>query len=378
VTSKFNTSIIIGDSWKATNMLLESGAKPPVVKIHNSLDQARAIHNRLGNDTIVVVRMTGSEWAMQRGKPAGEAAVNWCQVTEPAFKSCPWAYFEVGPPLQTADKWYADFQIAAMNWMYARGYKAVVCTFGEGNPEVPSGGGDGWAPMRPVVQLAASYGYLLGPQAYWVDGNMDINDDWHMFRIYRVFRDYPGMFPNGTRIFFSETGIDLRERELGWRRALGNNWPKYRAGLRLLSSEINRRSTPPGVQVIGGTVFAIHEVDNEWRDFNFLEHLPDLLADIKSGQDGSIVEVPPPPSETVDNGLGTITMRYPANGWVNIRDGRSAEAPVVGRFLPTDTATIGACDTGSVGKSNEWLFINGTSSDPCLRGWSAAWLYKYK
>lgn len=304
--SNFKTSIIIGDSWKATNTLIGSGARPPVVKVHNNLSQALALHNCLGDDSIIIVRMTGTEWAANRGRPANEAAISWCQVAEPAFQATPWAYFEIGPPLQTADQWYADFQIAAMNWMHARGYKAVTCTFGEGNPEVPSGGGDGWGVVWPVVQLAASYGYILGPQAYWVDSNMDPNDDWHMFRIYRAFRDYPGKFPAGTRIVFTETGIDLRNG-YGWRKALGGNWPRYRAGLKLLSDEINRRPCPAGVQVLGGTVFAIHEVDNEWRDFNFLEYLPDLLADIVAEQ--SIIEVLPEPDPPIPEEPDIVKVR---------------------------------------------------------------------
>jgi len=290
--SSYRVSVILGDAPKALNALIASGARPPVVKIHNNISHAQLLREKLGNDTILIVRMTGMESVFNRSASAAANAVDWCTVMESSFSQAPYVYWEAGPPLQSCDEWYRDWLLAAMNWCHARGYLLCVMTTSEGTPDLPSAGVDGWAPMWPVVQLAASYGYILGPQAYWIDGNMDVNDDWHMFRIYRAFRDYPGKWMSGTRIVFTETGIDLRNG-LGWRTALGTDWPRYRAGLKLLSDEIKRRPCPPGVKVVGGTVFAIHDVDNIWPDFNYREYMHEQCADIVAEQ--GIVEVPPVP-----------------------------------------------------------------------------------
>jgi hypothetical protein len=361
-------SFIIGDSWKATNLLIQSGARPPVIKIHNNLDQARTIHNHLGDDTIIILRMIGAENIINRGKAPAVCAVEWCTAMLPAFQACPWAYFEVGGPLAPVDEWQRDYWLAAMNWMKARGYLGVVMTHGEGNPQVPSGGGDGWAVMWPVVQLAASYGYLLGPQAYWVDGNMDPADDWHMFRIYRAFRDYPGKWPAGTRIVFTESFIDLRNG-LGWRTALGGDWSRARAGMKLLSEEIKRRPCPPGVEVIGATNFAIHEIPDMWGDFNYLEHLPDQLADIKAEQD-SIVEVPPPPETPPETTTFAVTTTW--SGGQNVRAKPSLKGGVVGGINYGQTAYIAREDAVSVGIEDSWVNVTVNNTT----GWAASWLLK--
>jgi len=369
--SKNKVSIIIGDSWKATNLVITSGARPPVIKVHNNLDQARTLHEHLGDDTIIIVRMIGGENIINRGKQPATNAVEWCTALEPAFRACTWAYFEVGGPLAPVDEWQRDFWLAGMNWMHARGYKAVVMTHGEGNPQVPSGGGDGWGVMWPVVQMAAAYRYILGPQAYWIDGNMDPGDDWHMFRIYRAFREYPGKWPQGTRIVFTESGIDLRNG-LGWRAALGGNWQRYRAGLKLMSEEIKRRPCPPGVEVIGATSFAIHEIPNMWDDFNYLEHLPDQLADIKAEQD-SIIEVPqeeepvplPAPS-------GTVAIQTLSTTGQNVRQTHSLLAPIVSSLEYGEIAYTSNTDSATVGQPNSWVYIKA----PRGEGWAAAWLLK--
>lgn len=336
MVSNYRVSVILGDTGKGTAQLIASGARPPVVKVHNNIGHAQLLHNHLGDDTLIIIRMTGPESIVNRAKPAAQNAVEWCAALEPAFRLAPWAYWEAGPPLQPCDEWYADFQIAAMNWMYARNYRATVMTIGEGNPGLPSAGEDGMAAMWPVVQLAASYGYLLGPQAYWVDGRMDPADDWHMFRIYRAFRDYPGKWPAGTRIVFSECGIDLRNG-LGWRTALNGSWPRYRAGLKLMSEEIKRRPCPPGVTVVGGTVFAIHEVDNDWRDFNYLEHLSDQLEDIKAEQ--GIVEMPPAPIPLPDEEpiSGEYVVDYCKA--LRVRTGPSTESTIL-TALPAGTKVV--------------------------------------
>ncbi|MBN1430433.1 MAG: hypothetical protein JXB07_18835 [Anaerolineae bacterium] len=368
--SRNKVSFILGDTGKGVNMLLVSGARPPVVKIHNNISHAQAIHNKLGDDTEIIVRMTALEGIVTRTKKASACAVEWCEAMESCFKQAPYVSWEAGPPLQICDQWYNEFLVAAMNWAWARKYKLCVMTVGEGTPEVPSAGIDGWSVMLPTVQLAASYGYILGPQAYWIDGNMDINDDWHMFRIYRAFRDYPGKFPPGTRIMFSETGIDLRNG-LGWRNALGKNWKRYRAGLKALSDELNRRSCPPGVSVLGATVFAIHEVDNEWRDFNYLDHLPDQLADIKAEQkeeEEHIIEVPPAPVTELP--LNTVAVKTISRTGQNIRAHHSLIAPIVGGLDYGDVGYISIDEVDRLGVGKAWCYVKAPSGE----GWMGAWL----
>jgi hypothetical protein len=374
--SNYKVSVIFGDTPKGVNMLLSSGAIPPVIKIHNNISHAQLIHEKLGNDTIIIVRLTGTEGVFNRSKAAAVNAVEWCTIMEPAFKQAPYVYWEAGPPLQPCDDWYCEWLLAAMDWCHARSYRLCVMTVGEGTPQVPSGGGDGWAPMWPVVQLAASYGYILGPQAYWVDGNMDPNDDWHMFRIYRAFRDYPGKWPVGTRIVFSECFIDLRNG-LGWRTALGGDWPRARAGMKLLSNEINRRPCPPGVEVIGATNFAIHEVDNEWRDFNYLEYLMDQMTDIKAEQ--GIVEVPPPmtPPEPPPTSTGTIGVKTLASAGQNVRSKPSTvtSTNIVGSIEPGETVLIKSEDAASVGYNQAWIYVIKTAN-ASEGGWALASLLR--
>ena len=293
MVSNYKVSFIAADAPKAVGALILSGARPPVVKIHNNVSHVQLLHEKLGDDTVIILRMTAYEGIVVQDQAPEARAVQWCEAMKPVFAAVPYAYIEAGPPLMPVDDWSGQFWVACMDWAHTRGYKLTVMTIGEGQPELPSSGQDGMAPMWPTINMAAAYGYILGPQAYWVDGNMDMNDDWHMFRIYRAFRDYPGKWPTGTRIVFTECFIDLRNG-LGWRTALGGDWPRAREGMKALSNEINRRPCPPGVSVIGATNFAIHDVDNTiWQDFNYREHLHEQLADIKAEQDG-IIEVPPP------------------------------------------------------------------------------------
>lgn len=331
MASNYRASVILGDAPKALGELLTSGARPPVVKVHNNVSHVQLLHDCLGDDTIIILRMTATEGIVNRAKSATSCAIEWCEAMKPVFEQVPFARVEAGPPLQPCDDWYANFQIAAMNWAHARGYRLTVMTIGEGNPELPSSGHDGMAPMWPVVQLAASYGYILGPQAYWIDGNMSPDDDWHMFRIYRAFRDYPGMWPEGTQIVFSECGIDLRNG-LGWRTALGTNWPRYRAGLKVLSEEIKRRPCPPGVRVIGGTVFATHDVDDVWPDFNYREYVHEQYADMLAEQ-GGIVEIPPTPvPDPVP--AGTVPVLVTNAAGVNQRSGATSSSTKLGWIGP--------------------------------------------
>jgi hypothetical protein len=329
--SNSRIGFILGDTQRGVDMLIASGARPRVVTVHNNVGHAQQLHTHLGDDTIIILRMTAYENIVIQDEAPAVRAVQWCQALEPVFKQAPWAYFEVGPPLMEPDEWTAEFWVAAMNWMHARGYKAVVLHVGEGNPQVPSGGGDGWAPMWPVVQLAASYGYILGPQAYWIDGKMDLGDDWHAFRILRAFRDYPGKWPAGTRIVHTEFGIDLRGGDTGWKSS-GCGADAYRRGLNEASEKFRLATYPPGVELIGFTIFALHE-NGLWNDFNFWEIYQGLLDDIKAQQ--SMIEVPPEPPEMVGTGDYTV-IAYA----LNVRSGPGVSNTKVGVLRNGDLVNV--------------------------------------
>jgi hypothetical protein len=252
-----------------------------------------------------------------------------------------------------------------MHRMHQAGYKGVVLCFYEGNPHTLSDGSgiDGWTPYWGVVNLAAQYGFLLGPQGYWVDGKMDMADDWHNFRLLRMLRDYPGKFPPGTRFVKTEAGIDLRVNCLGWKSS-GCGAAGYADGLEGEDLVWRSARLPDGVEFVGLTVFALHDEkgkDTLWPDFNFWEVFQRLLNHIKSLQPS--IEIPKVPA-------GVVAVRTTSPTGQNIRAHHSLIAPIVGGLDWGAVGYISKDEVDNLGKPKAWCYVKAAGGE----GWCGAWL----
>jgi hypothetical protein len=382
MASNSNLSVVLGDTELGVNMLIASGAQPKGVVIHNNVDHAIRLHEYLGSDSVIVLRMTGSESVIDNGFSHGntpsEIGREWFNTTKPAMAAAPFAYFEVGGPgFNSDDPVYADFYADiiedAMRRMYQEAYKGVVLCFYEGNPHTLSDGSgiDGWAPYWSVVTLAAAYGFILGPQGYWTNGKMDMADDWHNFRLLRVLRDYPGKFPSGTRFMKMEGGIDLRTSPpKGWKSS-GCSREGFLNGLKGEDEVWETANLPADVEFICTAVFALHDEkgsDTMWPDFNFWEIYPELLDHIKSKQ--TIVEVPPEPEPepATPGGMVAVRTKHPIGQWIR-------------KYPSLNSMTAGALDRGeigyvaqeeaiSIGQESSWVHVQAGYAE----GWCAAWL----
>jgi len=299
-------SLIVGDCPRAAAEILMSGARFDIIKVHDSFKVLNMLHDVWGDNTRYVMRITSKEYIIDNGVSSWAdpkvVAQRWVQAMQSFFAQAPYAYFEVGGPGFNTDDpafaaQYAKTIMEAMRLMEQAGIKGVVLTFYEGTPHTLSDGSgiDGWAPYRPVINLAAQLGFMLGMQGYWVDGKMDMADDWHNFRLVRVMRDYPDLFPPGTQIFKSESRIDLRNGK-GWKSALGNRADLLMDGIKKEDEFWSNYKFPPGVEFLGFTDFILQEWGKppDWDDFNLWEVLPYLLPYVKNKM--SVIEVPPGPA----------------------------------------------------------------------------------
>lgn len=381
--SESRIGFVLGDTQRGVDTIIASGAYPAITTIHNSVKHAIQLHEHLGNDCIIVLRMMGSEHVIDHGfalgKRPAEIGKEWFETTRPAMAAAPFAYFMLGGPGFNSDDpvyadFYADIVEDAMRRMHQEGYKGAVLCFYEGNPHTLSDGSgiDGWAPYWDVVNLAAQYGFLLGPQGYWVNGKMDMSDDWHNFRLLRVLRDYPGKFPPGTRFFKQEGGIDL-QNGLGWKSA-GCGKEGFIKGLKKEDEIWRTARLPEGVEFIGTTLFALHDdkgKDTHWPDFNLWEVFPALLEHIKSLQ--TIVEAPVPTPEPSAIPLPADMMEIETTSPTgqNIRAHHSLAAPIVGSLDYGAVGYIHKTEAKNLGKQDTWCYVimaNGSE------GWCGAWL----
>lgn len=308
------------------------------------------------------------------GKKPDEIASEWFEATRPAMAAAPFAYFMLGGPGFNSDDpvyadFYADIMLSAMALMFKAQFKGAVLCFYEGNPHTLSDGSgiDGWAPYWGVVNLAAQLGFLLGPQGYWVDGKMDMADDWHNFRLLRVLRDYPGKFPPGTRFFKEEGGIDLQNGK-GWKSA-GCGKEAFEAGLKKEDEVWRSAQLPDGVEFISTTLFALHDEkgkDTLWTDFNLWEVFPGLLEHIRSLQPA--VEAPAPGYNLPKN---TVAVKTLAENGQNIRSDQSLLAPIVGDVDFGEVAYISSDEADRLGKAKTWCYARTFDGQ---EGWMGAWL----
>jgi len=378
--SKSRLGFVLGDSQQAVDMIIASGAYPALTVIHNSVKHTIQLHEHLGDDCIIVLRMIGSEPIIDGGIAAGrrpeEIGFDWFEATRSAMAAAPFAYFQVGGPGFKSDDWvysdyYADIIEFAMLLMHQAGYKGAVLCFYEGNPHTLSDGSgvDGWAPYRGVINRAAQYGFILGAQGYFVDGNMDMTDDWHNFRWLRVLRDYPGMFPPGTKIGKMEAGIDLRNG-LGWRSS-GCGADGYAAGMEKEDDVWIKTPLPRGVEFVGFAIFALHDYkgkDTCWPDFNYWEIFPRLLAHIKSLQ---AYETPPDEETMPTIPPYTIAIKTRSTTGQNIRAHHSLNAPIVGDLDFGEVAYIHTDEADCLGQVKTWCYIRTLDGQ---EGWAGAWL----
>lgn len=370
---------VLGDTQQGVDMIIASGAYPALTVIHNSIKHAIQLHEHLGDDCIIVLRMLGSEpiidGGMANGRRPEDIGLDWFEATKPAMAAAPFAFFQVGGPGFHSDDWvyadyYADIIEFAMLLMHQAGFKGVVLCFYEGSPHTLSDGSgvDGWAPYKGVIKRAAQYGFILGAQGYFVDGQMDMADDWHAFRWLRVLRDYPGMFPPGTKIGKMEAGIDLRNG-LGWKSS-GVGTDGFFNGL-VEEDEVWRSAKlPEGVEYIGTAHFALHDVkgaDTHWPDFNYWEIFPRLLEHIKSLQ--SNVPIPEdPPMPTMPK--NAIAIKTTSESGQNIRVGPSLVAPIVGDVAFGEIAYISKDDADQLGQPDTWCYAVTADGE---HGFMGAW-----
>lgn len=376
--SSSTLGFVLGDTQQAVDMIIASGAYPAVTTIHNNVKHAIQLHKHLGDDCIIVLRMIATEHIIDHGVGNGkrpeDIGFEWFEATRTAMAEAPFAYFQVGGPGFNSDEpgyadYYADVIEFAMLAMHQAGYLGVVLCFYEGNPHTLSDGSgiDGWAPYWGVVNRAAQYGFLLGPQGYWVDGKMDMADDWHNFRLLRVLRDYPGKFPQGTRFAKMEAGIDLRNGR-GWKSA-GCGKEGYTRGLGMEDEFWMATRLPAGIEFVGFTIFALHDdkgKDTLWPDFNLWEVFMSLLDRIKSLQ--TVVEVPVPGHALPKN---TIAVQTIAESGQNIRDDASLIAPIVGDIDFGEVAYISTDEADRLGKAKTWCYVKTFDGQ---EGWAGAWL----
>lgn len=368
-------SFVLGDTEKGVNMLIASGAIPPVVKIHNNVSHAVRLHKHLGNGTKIVLRMIGAERiiddGISTGKEPAEIGGAWFAAVEPAMVAAPWGYFEVGGPGFNSDDpvyadYYADIIEDAMRRMHQAGYKGVVLCFYEGNPHTLSDGSgvDGWAPYWDVIRLAAEYGFPLGPQAYWVDGRLDMNDLWHAFRLFTILADYWDMWPEGTQFIITEFGVDLRDGR-GWiSSGCGeiNYWKALKEACRIFRAKVY----PKGVKFLAFTIFALHENDL-WPDFNYWVIFRQLLDYVKSLQGPPATPEPGPgPAPPA----GTVAVKTTSKTGQNIRAHHSLIAPIVGGLDYGAVGYTSKDEVDNLGKAKTWCYVKTEDGE----GWMGAWL----
>lgn len=357
----------------------------PVAKMHNQTGLLNRMHDAWGDSkTTYVLRATSTEHIIDRGVSSWQdpkiVARQWFDAMQPLFSASPYAHFEVGGPGFNTDdpafaKHYAATIEAAMRLMGDVGLRGVVLSFFEGCPHTLSDGSgiDGWAPYRTTINLAAQLGFILGMQGYWVDGKMAPDDDWHNYRLMRVIRDYPGMFPPGTRFLKTEGGIDLRTNPpKGWKTALSSDAKKFMGGIKAEDEYWQNAPMPNGCTYVGTAYFILQLLKDGWGDFNLTEVLPYMLPYVRDNQ-GPVL--PPEPPEDPDTTV-LIGMKTPADGWLNVRSGPGWLYSKISKFYASDRMLLSGEARANIGVEGSWVWCDGTLADPNKMGWVAAWLLK--
>ncbi|MDD5512105.1 MAG: hypothetical protein PHI12_15070 [Dehalococcoidales bacterium] len=357
-----------------------------VTKVHNQTNLLNRFYSAWGPKSTYVLRVTSTEHIFENGVNSWAdpniTASNWFTAMQPFINASPYAHFEVGGPGFNTDDprfatHYANTVMAAMRLLDNANKKGVVLSFYEGNPHTLSDGMgiDGWAPYRPVINLAAQMRFPLGMQGYWVDGNMSPTDDWHNYRLVRVIRDYPGMFPAGTQFLKGEGGIDLKTMPpKGWKTALNLDAKRFMEGIAAEDDFWQHAAMPLGCVYLGTAYFALHNPgSSEWDDFDLGPVLPFMMPRIISSY--GTPTAPPPPQDTVVE----VGIKDPGTSWLNVRSGPGWLYSKINKFYPTDRMLLsGEALANVVNVEGCWVWCNGTLKDPNKKGWVAGWLLERK
>jgi hypothetical protein len=197
-------------------------AKAPVVKLCGEwgLAQTDTIHP----NALVIGRVHSDFNAGdQRGQEPAEAAVQFVESQLETYKSNPGIIYWEGhnePVWSTPEDmaWCAQFEIARMEVMAAKGLRCVIGNFSTGQPDLGL-----WPYFLEAMEAALKHEAILGlheyssPWIWWmygdnqVDPNADEGDEgWLTCRYRKAYRDY--FIPNGVGevpLVITECGLDI-------------------------------------------------------------------------------------------------------------------------------------------------------------------------